>query len=75
MDITLDKLNEIFNNAFQEDVNLSLDSSKESLPDWDSINHLNLIVELESELNINLLPEEIETLTSVKKLIDVIKTK
>jgi acyl carrier protein len=75
MEISLGKLNEIFKNAFQEEVNLTMSSSKETLSNWDSINHLNLIVELESELNINFAPEEIETITSVVKIIEVIKSK
>ena len=75
MEISLEKLNEIFKNAFQEEVNLTMSSSKETLSNWDSINHLNLIVELESELNINLAPEEIENITSVVKIIKIIKSK
>jgi acyl carrier protein len=75
MEISLEKLNKIFNNAFQEDVNLTMSSTKETLPIWDSINHLNLIVELESELNITFEPEQIETITSVEKIIDIIKIK
>ncbi len=75
MEISLEKLNKIFNNAFQEEVNLTISSSKETLPNWDSINHLNLIVELESELNIAFEPEQIETITSVEKIIEIIKIK
>jgi acyl carrier protein len=75
MEVSLKKLNEIFNNAFQEEVNLNMTSSKETLPNWDSINHLNLVVELESELNISFHPEQIETITSVKEIIDILKIK
>jgi acyl carrier protein len=75
MDIKLEKLNEIFTKAFGEDVDLLITSDKENLSEWDSINHLNLIVELESSLNITFQPYEIESMKSVKVLIDILKTK
>ena len=50
MDIKLEKLSEIFTNAFGENVELLITTDKENLSEWDSINHLNLIVELESTI-------------------------
>lgn len=75
MDITLSRLNEIFSVAFGEAVLLNNDSSKENMELWDSINHLNLIVELEAELNVSFTPAEIEKMNSVKYLIQILREK
>jgi acyl carrier protein len=75
MDIKLEKLSEIFTKAFGENVQLLITSDKENLSEWDSINHLNLIVELESSLNVSFLPSEIESIKSVKDLIEILKNK
>lgn len=75
MDITLERLNSIFSNAFEEEIILTVNCSKDTIDSWDSINHLNLMVEFESELNINLTPNEIEKMTSIKEIIEIINTK
>lgn len=75
MDITLPRLNEIFSTAFGQPIALSNNSSKENMELWDSINHLNLIVELEAELNVSFTPSEIEKINSVDALIQILKNK
>jgi len=42
---------------------------------WDSIHHLNLIVELESFYHIIFEPEEIQSMITLDKIIDCIKSK
>ena len=75
MAITIEQLQDIFQSAFSSDVKINSDTDKDNLPDWDSINHLNLIVELEDRLNIQFSPEEIESMKSVSSLIDLIQKK
>jgi acyl carrier protein len=75
MAITIEQLQEIFRNAFSSDVSIDSETSKENLPEWDSINHLNLIVELEDQLNFQFTPEEIESIKSVHILLDLIQKK
>ena len=41
------------------------DASVETLPQWDSIGHVNIILEVETDLGRNLLPEEIAGISSV----------
>lgn len=41
------------------------DASVESLPQWDSIGHVNIILEIETELRRKLSPEEIAGIGSV----------
>jgi acyl carrier protein len=75
MEITIEQLQDIFRSAFSSEITINQNSSKENLPDWDSINHLNLIVELEDRLNIQFTPEEIESMKSVEVLLNLIQKK
>lgn len=75
MGITIEKLQDIFRNAFSSEVEINLETTKDNLPDWDSINHLNLIVEIEDSLNIHFQPDEIESMKSVKVLLELIQKK
>lgn len=75
MGITLEKLQDIFRSAFSSEVEINIETTKDNLPDWDSINHLNLIVELEDSLNIQFQPDEIESMKSVKVLLELIQKK
>lgn len=75
MVISIERLQEIFKNAFSSEVEINYETTKENTPEWDSINHLNLIVELEDSLNIQFHSEEIESIKSVKKLLELIQKK
>lgn len=44
------------------------DAGVDTLPQWDSIGHVNIILEVESELGRKLLPEEIAGISSVADL-------
>ncbi|MEP9389183.1 acyl carrier protein [Mesorhizobium sp. KR9-304] len=41
------------------------DADVQTLPQWDSIGHINIILEIETELGRKLLPEEIAGISSV----------
>ena len=75
MAITLEILQEVFKTAFSSDVKINDNTSKENLPEWDSINHLNLIVELEDRFSIQFSPNEIESMKSVVTLQEIIQRK
>jgi acyl carrier protein len=75
MDTKLQRLNEIFSRAFEENIIVNFQTSKENELLWDSINHLNLIVELEDKLNVFFSSEEIEYLDSVEKLTNLLEKK
>lgn len=60
------------NRAFRID-NASENTSTKNCDGWDSLNHLNLVIELENEFDIELEPEEIGSMNdfeSVKKIIE-----
>lgn len=45
------------------------DASVETLPDWDSIGHVNIILEVEGDLGRPLLPEEIAGISSLADVV------
>ena len=75
MNISISQLQEIFQSALDEPVTITPDTKRDDVEAWDSINHLNLIVELEDKLKISFTKEEIEHLDSVQQLIDIIEKK
>lgn len=63
---TDDRLRAVFASVFGIDAaRLSNDDSYETIPEWDSVNHINLVLALEAEFGIQLDPGEIAELTSV----------
>jgi acyl carrier protein len=46
------------------------DSSMDTLPEWDSVAHVNLMMSLEQEFDLLLEVEEFETLTSVRAIME-----
>lgn len=58
-----------------EDENVTVETSQLNNSNWDSLRHLNLIVELECEFDTTFEPEEIAEMTSVLKILEVIKKK
>ena len=69
-----EKVLEILNEVLESE-NVSNETSQLNNPNWDSLRHLNLIVELESEFDTTFEPEEIAEMTSVQKIIEVLKKK
>lgn len=56
-----------------DDISASTDQS--NCEKWDSLHHLNLIVELENEFDVEFEPEEIAEMKSVTKVMEVIESK
>jgi len=75
MTVTLEKLNEIFSKAFECEISLKMETKKEDLDQWDSMNHLFLITELTDSLEVSFVNDEIEKIKSVETLIEILKKK
>ena len=68
----LSQVQEIFKLAMGSDIDVDIDTEKDMILEWDSLNHLNLVVELENVFDLGLSMEEIEQLHSVKGIVDLI---
>jgi acyl carrier protein len=71
-----DKVKEILAKLFGLNIaTLSDHTSPDNVEKWDSLGHLNLIMELERVFNIHILPEDITKMTSLKAIKDIISKK
>jgi acyl carrier protein len=69
-------LTAIFHDLFDDDtLVLTPELTAEEVPEWDSFNHINLIVAIESHFNIKFQTAELEQLHTVGHLADLIQQK
>jgi acyl carrier protein len=54
---------------------LTLDSSMETVGQWDSLQHINVIVDVEQRFGIVLSPEEVVQLHSVRSIVEIVHAK
>ena len=66
----LDVLRRVF-----KDPSLDETCSQKICKAWDSMNHLNLVVELEMEFGVSLEPEEIARMVDYAAVCEILKTK
>ncbi len=50
-------------------------SSPETIPTWDSVQHLNLVLALEQEFDLQFEPEEIDKMKNIEQILDVLDSK
>lgn len=65
---------EILKNVL-EDGNVNEETTQENCPNWDSMHHLMVAVEIESQFGVELLPEDIEMMKSVRDIERILKSK
>ena len=68
------KILDIMKSVFQTDA-IDETCSQRNCEQWDSMNHLNLVVELEMEFGVSLEPEEIAKMQSFEEVVRVVKSK
>lgn len=73
MENTIEKIKKIASQVFECDVND--ETCQINCEKWDSMHHLNLVVELEMEFETSFDPEEIAQMTSIKEIEAVLKNK
>jgi acyl carrier protein len=54
---------------------VSADSSPETIDTWDSVHHLNLVLALEQEFNLQFEPEEIDQMKDIQHILDILGSK
>ena len=71
----LTKVQEVFKLAMGNDVQVDMNTEKDMILEWDSLNHLNLVVELENSFDLGLSMEEIEGMHSVRGIVALINAR
>jgi acyl carrier protein len=54
---------------------ISAGSSPESIETWDSVHHLNLVLALEQEFNLQFEPEEIDQMKDIQHILEILGSK
>ena len=66
-----DKLNEVFSDVFDEDITVTEATTAADIEEWDSLTHVMLIGELETQLGISIPLDEAVEITGVKELLEL----
>jgi acyl carrier protein len=70
------KLTEIFRDVFDDEgIELGPDTTAADIAEWDSFNHINLIVAIETKFGIKFQTTEVESLKNVGEMVAVIERK
>jgi len=68
-----EKLNEVFREVFDdESIEVVDNTTAEDIEDWDSLEHINLIVAIENKFGIKFKMNEVTGLKNVGEMVDVI---
>ena len=71
-----EKVQEIFRDIFDDQSLIINDSTSSSdIDDWDSLNHINLVVAIENDIEIKFNFEELATLKDVGAMLDLMMIK
>lgn len=65
---------DVLKNTFELDT-VDTTCSQKTCDKWDSMGQLNLVVELETEFDVSLEPEEIGVIKSFKDIVSILKAK
>jgi acyl carrier protein len=67
------EIKEIMSKIFEIELSeISDNSSQKDIMKWDSLRHLNLIVEIEDKYDISIEPEDISNMVTIEKIIEVV---
>lgn len=70
------KVTEIFRDVFDDDTLVIQDSTNSSdIEDWDSLEHIALVVSMEKEFNLKFDLKEVNKLANVGEMVDLIISK
>lgn len=68
-----EKLEEIFEDVFDEKIKLTPDTTAEDVEDWDSLTHITLISAVEDEFSVKFSMKEVSTMKNVGEMVDIIR--
>lgn len=69
-------LNEVFKDVFDdEDIVVTAETTADDIEDWDSLEHINLIVAVEKKFGMKFSMGEVTTMKNVGEMAEIIKTR
>ena len=71
-----EKLNEIFRDIFDdEDIVVTPETNSDSIEDWDSLEHINLVVAIEKAFEMKFSMDEVTGMKDVGEMVEIIKAR
>ena len=68
-----ERLNKVFRDIFDDDsIVVKPETTSNDIEDWDSLEHINLIVAVEQEFGIKFNMKEVTTMKNVGEMVDII---
>lgn len=75
-EMVMEKVQDIFRDVFDDDSLIITDSTNSGdIEDWDSLEHISLIVSMEKEFNLSFDIKEVNKLENVGGMVDLIMSK
>lgn len=72
----MERVNEIFRDVFDdEDLIITDSTNSDDIEDWDSLEHISLIISMEKEFNLKFDIKEVNKLENVGQMVDMIREK
>lgn len=69
-----ERLNVIFRDVFDdEDLEVTAETNSDSIEDWDSLEHINLVVAIEKEFGLKFSMDEVTGMQNVGEMVEIIK--
>lgn len=70
------RLNNVFKEVFDDDsINVVAETNSNDIEDWDSLEHINLIVAVEQEFKIKFNMKEVTAMNNVGDMVNIILSK
>lgn len=70
------QLNEVFRDVFdEEEITVNDATTANDIEDWDSLEHINLVVAVEKKFNIKFSMGEVNKFKNVGEMVDIIMTR
>lgn len=71
-----EKLNEVFREVFDDDeITVNDSTTADDIEDWDSLEHINLVVAVEKKFSIKFNMGEVNNFKNVGEMVDIIMTR
>ena len=68
-----ERLNNVFRDVFDDDsITVNENTTSSDIEDWDSLEHINLVVAVEQEFGIKFNMNEVTTMKNVGEMVDII---
>lgn len=66
------KLNEVFEDVFDEKIDITAETTAEDVDDWDSLSHITLMVAVEDAFGIKFKMKEVSSMKNVGEMVAII---